>query len=78
MAGHGAKFGHKKEEAIAALLTQRNLDEAAKAAGIGPRTLLRWMKEPEFDKQYRAARRLAFSQSTARLQQASSAAVTTG
>ena len=77
MAGHGSKFGHKKEEAIAALLTQRNLEEAAKATGIGTRTLLRWMKEPDFDREYRAARRDAFSQSIARLQHGSSAAVAT-
>jgi transposase-like protein len=44
MAGHGTKFGHKKEEAIAALLTQRNLEEAARTAGIGTRTLLRWLQ----------------------------------
>ena len=29
MKGHGAKFGRKQEEAIAALLTQRNIDKAA-------------------------------------------------
>ena len=63
------------EEAIAALLSQRNVDEAARTAGIGTRTLLRWMKDPEFDKAYRQARRAAFGQCTARLQQASSAAV---
>jgi len=28
MNGHGAKFGQKKEEAIVALLTQRNVEEA--------------------------------------------------
>jgi len=39
--GHGAKFGRKKEEAIAALLTQRNIEEAARTAGIGTQTLLR-------------------------------------
>jgi hypothetical protein len=39
--------------------------------------LLRWMKDPEFDTAYREARRLAFRQSVARLQQASSAAVST-
>ena len=77
MAGHGAKFGRKQEEAIVALLSQRNIEEAARAAGIGPRTLLRWMKEPEFDAAYREARRMAFRQSVARLQQASSAAVST-
>jgi hypothetical protein len=38
---------------------------------------LRWMKEPEFDAAYREARRSAFGQSISRLQQASSAAVTT-
>jgi hypothetical protein len=39
--------------------------------------LLRWMQIPEFDAAYRKARRAAFSQSTARLQQATSAAVST-
>jgi hypothetical protein len=77
MAGKSGKFGRKQEEAIAALLTQRNMDEAAKAAGIGARTLLRWMKEPEFQKAYREARRQAFRQSIARLQQATSAAAST-
>jgi hypothetical protein len=77
MAGHGEKFGRKKEDAIAALLSQRNLEEAARTAGIGARTLLRWLKEPEFDKAYREARRAAFRQSIARLQQASGAAVST-
>jgi hypothetical protein len=77
MKGHGAKFGRKQEEAIVALLTQRNIDEAAKAAGIAPNTLLKWMKEPEFDTAYREARRATFRQSVARLQQASGAAVST-
>ena len=77
MTGHGAKFGRKKEQAIAALLTQRTTEDAARSVGIGPATLLRWLKEPEFDAAYRAARRAAFSQSIARLQQASSAAVAT-
>jgi transposase-like protein len=77
MAGHGEKFGRKKEEAIAALLTQRNIDEAAKAAGIGTNTLLRWLKVPEFEKAYREARRAAFGQAVARLQQGTSAAATT-
>jgi hypothetical protein len=77
MARSGVKFGRKQEEAIAALLTQRNVEEAARAAGIGTRTLLRWMKEPEFDAAYWEARRLAFRQSVARLQQASGAAVST-
>ena len=77
MIGHGAKFARKKEEAITALLTQRNIDEAARTIGVSANTLLRWMKEPEFEVAYREARRVAFSQATARLQQAASAAATT-
>jgi hypothetical protein len=77
MKGHGSKFGRKKEEAIAALLTNRNLEEAAKATGIATNTLLRWMKEPEFKTAYLDARRVAFGQSIARLQQATSAAAAT-
>ena len=70
MRGHGSKFGRKKEEAVAALLTHRNIDEAAQSIDIAPNTLLNWMKEPEFDQAYREARRAVF-------QQASGAAVTT-
>ena len=77
MAARGSSLGRKQEEAIAALLTQRNVEEAARAAGIGTRTLLRWLKIPEFDAAYRQARRSAFAQTIARLQQGSSAAATT-
>jgi hypothetical protein len=38
---------------------------------------MRWLQVPEFQAAYREARRAAFQQATARLQQASSAAVTT-
>ena len=37
MTGHGSKFGRKKEEAIAALLTQRNIEEAARSIGVAPK-----------------------------------------
>jgi transposase-like protein len=77
MKGHGAKFGRKLEEAVAAMLTQRNLEEAARAAGVGTATLLRWQKLPEFQKAYRQARRDAFGQAVARLQQGTTAAATT-
>jgi len=56
------------------LLTQRNTEEAAKAVGVAPKALLRWLQVPEFQAAYRKARRDAFSQSIARLQQATSAA----
>jgi hypothetical protein len=77
MKGHGTKFGRKMEEAIAALLSQRNQEEAARVAGVGIATLLRWQKLPEFQSAYREARRLAFGQAVARLQQGTSAAATT-
>src|ERR1700674_545606 len=77
MKGHGAKFSRKMEEAVVALLTQRNQEEAAHVAGIGTATLLRWQKMPEFQQAYREARRAAHGQSVARLQQASGAAVST-
>ena len=57
--------------------TQRNVEEAARSIGIAPKTLMRWMKEQEFADSYRAARREAYSQSIARLQQAASAAAPT-
>ncbi len=77
MTGHSAKLGRKKEGAILALLSQRSVEEAARVAGVGARTLYRWMKEPEFDAAYRDAKRAVFSQSIARLHQLTSAAVTT-
>ena len=55
MKGHGSKFGRKKEEAIAALLTQRNIEEAARSIGVAPNTLLKWQKLAEFETAYRAA-----------------------
>jgi hypothetical protein len=70
-------LGHKQEEAIAALLSQRNIEEAAKAAGISTRTMLRWLNIPEFQTAYREARRAAYSQAVARLQQGATAAATT-
>lgn len=77
MAGHGSKFGRKKEAAITALLSQRNHEEAARAAGVSKRTLNRWQKMPEFQSAYLEARRAAMFEANARLQQASSAAVST-
>ena len=77
MKGHGTKFGRKKEEAIVALLSQRNVEEAAKSIGVVPNTLMNWMKLPEFQAAYREARRAAYGQAIARLQQGTAAAATT-
>lgn len=77
MSGHGTKLKRKLEEAVAAMLTQRNIEEAARSIGVSPATLMRWQKLPEFQTAYREARRAAVGQATARLQQGTSAAATT-
>jgi hypothetical protein len=64
------------EQAIAELLSHRNVEEAAHTVGISANTLLRWMKEPEFEAAYQEARRKALSQAIARLQNFAGAAVT--
>src|ERR1039457_65791 len=65
----------KQQEAILALLTTTNVEQAARAVKITPRTLYRWQQDPEFDKAFRKARRDAFGQGTARVQQSATAAV---
>jgi hypothetical protein len=77
MLGHGARFEQKMEQAIAALLTHINVEAAARTVGISGTTLLRWMKEPEFDAAYREARHAVLSQAIGRLQDAAGPAVTT-
>jgi hypothetical protein len=74
MKGHGAKFGRKKEAAIAALLTQKNHEEAARATGIDLKTLKRWLRLPEFQAEFLLVRREAVGQANARVQQNSGAA----
>ena len=77
MRGHGSKFGRKKEAAVAALLTQRDIEEAARSINVSPNTLLKWQKLPEFEIAYREARKASYRQAVARLQQGTSAAATT-
>ena len=75
--GHGEKNSRKRELFIAALLTEPNIREAAKKAGIGESTGWQWLQDPDFQAEYREARRMAVSQAIAQLQQASSGAVAT-
>jgi hypothetical protein len=76
MTGHGAKFGRKMEAAISALVTRQSIEDAARVAGVGEKTLRRWMREPQFNAQYLQARREGVSQAVARMQQATGAAGT--
>ena len=61
MAEIRGKLTRKQEEVIVALLSQRNAEEAARVTKIGSRTIYRWMKDPDFDRAYREAKRAAFS-----------------
>jgi hypothetical protein len=50
----------KQEIALTALMGDPNIKRAAEAAGVGERTLHRWLDEPVFIAAYRKARRQAF------------------
>ncbi len=56
MAAQKGKLARNKEKAIAGLILKPSISEAAKYTGIGERTLLRWLKDDDFQKSYRDAR----------------------
>lgn len=74
-AGHGSRRPQREDAALAALLSEPTIAEAASKAGIGESTLLRWMAEPSFRARYRAARRQVVEQAISQLQQGTSEAV---
>ena len=49
MAGNGmiGELSSRQQRAIAALLTTKSMSEAASSAGVGERTLYRWLAEDE-------------------------------
>src|SRR5713226_8408736 len=73
--GKVSKKVGQREQLILALLQQPSLEKAAASIGISTVTAWRISKTKEFKEDYRNARWEAFSQSLARLQQASGAAV---
>jgi hypothetical protein len=74
-AGTGGKRHRQADAALAALLSEPTIEAAAKKAGIGESTLLRWLAEPEFKACYRAARRSVVESAIGRLQQAATQAM---
>ena len=52
----------EQEAAIAALITNASIAKAAEQAGIGERTLYRYLKDDKFRAAYRGARRQVFAQ----------------
>lgn len=77
MAVSSSKMERKQEQVIAALLSCRTIAEAADQAGVGERSIYRYLNEPGFQEAFRAARRRVLSRTTARLQQAAEDAVAT-
>ena len=77
MIGQGAKITRKKEQAVAALIEQPTIRDAAQVADIGEATLFRWLQDPSFQSAYRDAKRRVVDQAISRLQRASSEAVET-
>jgi hypothetical protein len=69
------KLNAKQYRALAALVSEPTIRQAAKVAGVPEKTLFNWLKNADFDTAYRTARRESVQQATARLQYASSAAV---
>lgn len=75
MAGHGEKMGLKEDEAVAALLTHDSITAAAAAAGVCEKTLRTWLKDEDFLRAYRAARRTVVEAALAQLQRVTGEAV---
>ena len=73
----GSKYIRKKELAIAALLANRTISEAAVAAGVAEITLLRWLQNEEFKEAYSEARQEIVSRAISALQGACCVAVST-
>ena len=75
--GHGEKLSRKREQAIAALLIEPTVGDAARKIGIGERTLRRWMAEPVFSESFKEARLQCFAEAVRGLQSAACDAVRT-
>lgn len=77
MAGHGQKLARKQESAIAFLLSEPTIEQAAEKVGISKHTLKIWLARPDFSSAYSAARRQVLSDAVTKLQKAASQAVDT-
>ncbi len=75
MKGNGEKSSRKQQQAISALLTHSTIKAAAKATGIANITMWRWLQLPQFQAEYRAARRQVVELAITRLQHATGTAV---
>lgn len=70
-----AQITAKQEKAIMELLRNPTVKDASQQAGVGERTLWRWLQDVDFREAYMEARKQAFSRALGLLQQALSEAV---
>ena len=56
------RLSQRQQNALPALLSNNTLKEAAAEAGIGERTLVRWLTQDDFKAGYRAARYIAMEE----------------
>lgn len=73
----GVETPMQTEHAITAVLTHPTLHSAAEALGLSRMTLWRIMKRPEFQEQYREARRQIVSHAISQVQQSTVQALKT-
>ena len=67
MAESGKKLTAKQSRAVLALMQARSVDGAAKLAGVGARTLHRWLDDPDFQAAIDAAQSAALDAALRRL-----------
>ena len=77
MNSFGEKINRKKEQAISALLSQPTLKAAAEVAGIGEKTLWRWLQNEDFQDAFMEVRRQLVQQVVSNIQRSMSKAVNT-
>jgi hypothetical protein len=64
-----------RERALSALLSSGSITDAATRCGLNEKTLRRYLSDTDFQKEYRAARRVVFEQNIVRLQSLHAGAV---
>ena len=73
----GGGLNDRQQRGLQALLAEPTITRAAEAAGIGERTLRRWLAEPAFRAAVNAARRESFGQAIGLTQKYAPVAVAT-
>jgi hypothetical protein len=66
-----------QENALNALLASASITDAAQNCGLSEKTLRRYLADADFQKEFRAARRVVFEQNIVRLQSLHAGAVAT-